>query len=710
MRSNPPLGGRMSDRRPAVSAFARVACPSARFVRLFCATAMFVAANTNLISGTLTVHDLFSFYESHSAPSPGQDGRLYGIAHFTQTPDWIYDDVVWRMNHDGTQLEYLHSFENVLEGFNLSGPPLRGADGILYGANEEGGIHESGTLWRLRSDGTDFKVLWMFRRELDGWLPRTPIFGPDGRLYGTTIAGGQGVEIRDDNDASGYGTFWRINPDGTGFATLHYFNPAVDGDGPWALTLGPDGKFYGVDRKSTIWRINMDGSGYQQLRRFAPMDVGYRPTGLVIGGDGMLYGSSVTDPAGPNGGGVIWRMRLDGAEFRVLRILDNHTRYTNSLAPVFGADGKLYGSTEDGGSHNAGSLWRMNPDGSDFTSLHEFDLATGVSLPTTPQFAADGRLWGRTRRGGRNGTGAFYAWSPDPTLQSFGNGSFESGFTGWLATGNQRLSSAASHATDGTRAVVFNAGNTAPNGSVSKTFATLAGQAYVLRFDAGVLAYNRNSQRLEVTARGDSPLLSQVVSLTGLGGGAIRWSAQNIPFFADSTATTLVFRDISTTSNGLDLLLDHVRLEPAAAPSLTNGSFESGYTGWSTSGHQTVVTNATQATDGTKLVVFNNGNTAPNGVLAQSFATTPGQLCTLRFDVGVLAYNRNIQRLQVTATGNSALWSQVISVTGAGGGTVRWTPQTHSFVPDSPSTTLTFRDISSTTNALDLLLDHVRIE
>jgi hypothetical protein len=76
----------------------------------------------------------------------------------------------------------------------------------------------------------------------------------------------------------------------------------------------------------------------------------------------------------------------------------------------------------------------------------------------------------------------------------------------------------------------------------------------------------------------------------------------------------------------------------------------------------------------------------------------------------VLAFNRNTQRLQVTATGNSALWSQVISVTGAGGGTVRWTPQTHSFVPDSATTTLTFRDVSTTTNALDLLLDHVRIE
>jgi len=395
------------------------------------------------------------------------------------------------------------------------------------------------------------------------------------------------------------------------------------------------------------------------------------------------------------------------------------------------------------------------------------------------------------------------------------NGSFESDFTGWNRSGNQSIQSASAYAaTNGTRLVAFNAGNTAPNGMVSQTFATTAGVSYALTFDAGVLAYTTSEQRLQVSVDGSGSRLSQVVSVSGPGNGGTRWVRQNFSFTANSATTTLTFRDQSASTNSLDLLLDNVSVTgggtvvpptntapvavadsystdknttlviasngvlandtdaqanpltavlrsgttngsvvlntnggftytpdpnftgadsfsyhandgllnsnvvtigisvnaPAAVGALVNGSFESGFTGWTTSGNQAIASAAPYAaTAGTKLVSFNGANLAPNASLSQSFVTTAGQSYTLAFDAGVLSYNTSSQTMLVTVSGTSSLLTRSITINGLGGDTNRWLPQTFTFTADSASATLTFRDQSSSTNALDLLLDNVRV-
>jgi formylglycine-generating enzyme required for sulfatase activity len=143
------------------------------------------------------------------------------------------------------------------------------------------------------------------------------------------------------------------------------------------------------------------------------------------------------------------------------------------------------------------------------------------------------------------------------------NGSFESDYQGWTASGNQgvRITSPPYAASDGSKLVTFNAGNSAPNGILSQTFATTPGITYLLSFDMGVLAYNTNEQRLQVELSGSPAFLSETYSMRGIGGGKTVWSTKNITFTADSTATTVTFRDASApVTVALDLLLDNVRL------------------------------------------------------------------------------------------------------------------------------------------------------
>ncbi len=392
------------------------------------------------------------------------------------------------------------------------------------------------------------------------------------------------------------------------------------------------------------------------------------------------------------------------------------------------------------------------------------------------------------------------------------NGSFESGFTGWTTIGNQSIQSAAPFvATDGTKLVGFNGGNTTPNAVLSQTFATTPGQSYTLAFDAGVLFYTSSSQVMNVTLNGSANLLARTLTLTGSGSGPIRWLPQNFTFTADSGSTTLTFRDQSTSTSAIDLILDNVRITAVQAPvntapvavadsystnqgvalvvpaagvlandtdaqsnpltaalnavpangslilnanggfsytpavgytgpdsftyrandgsldsnvvtvsitvnavvagTLVNGSFESGFTGWNTIGNQVIQSAAPYiATAGTKLVGFNGGNSTPNGVLSQTFATTPGQSYTLAFDAGILFYTSAPQVMNVTVNGNANLLTRTLTLIGSGSGPIRWLPQSFIFIADSGSTTLTFRDQSSSTNAIDLLLDNVRVQ
>jgi hypothetical protein len=300
-----------------------------------------------------------------------------------------------------------------------------------------------------------------------------------------------------------------------------------------------------------------------------------------------------------------------------------------------------------------------------------------------------------------------------PPIGAFVNGSFESDYTGWTRSGNQKITSKA--VTNGTKAVAFDGGNTKPNGVLSQTFATSVGQTYVLTFDLGINSYQSTAQMsTQVTVQGNGTLLSQTVALRGQGTG--KWyTPKSFNFVADGTSATLTFQDKSLVTVNIDVLLDNVNVQAAAAPTptpaptqFTNGSFEQDYAGWTATGNQDVVFFG--ATDGIKATRFNAGQTAPNAVLSQSFATTAGQSYTLSFDYGVYSpVNQREQRLEVTVQGNGVLVAQVISQS-AFGSSVQYTPRNYSFVADSSLTTLTFRDVSLTSDSVDSYLDNVQVK
>jgi hypothetical protein len=215
-----------------------------------------------------------------------------------------------------------------------------------------------------------------------------------------------------------------------------------------------------------------------------------------------------------------------------------------------------------------------------------------------------------------------------------------------------------------------------------------------------------NSATFSVTASGQPPLSYQ----WRFNGGDIA-GANSSSYTINSVQNSDAGNYDVVVSNASDSVTSATALLTVSLDGiLANGRFEYDFAAWSETGNQQVVSTPDyQVTDGAKAVVFNAGQSTPNAVLTQNFATTAGQSYVLSFDLGSTAYQSGAeQRMQVTVQGNSVLVSQTASIFAQGTGTW-YTSQSFAFVADSATTTLRFQDVSPTTINIDLLLDNVRV-
>src|SRR5262249_46406503 len=125
---------------------------------------------------------------------------------------------------------------------------IQGTDGNFYGTTQAGGAANSdcgygcGTVFRITQAGV-FTSLHKFCSQpkcADGVINSVLIQASDGNFYGTTAAGGAARG----NCEAGCGTVYKLTPAGV-FSTLHSFD-LTDGNGPFVLVQGTNGKFYGA--------------------------------------------------------------------------------------------------------------------------------------------------------------------------------------------------------------------------------------------------------------------------------------------------------------------------------------------------------------------------------------------------------------------------------------------------------------------------------
>lgn len=112
-----------------------------------------------------------------------------------------------------------------------------------------------------------------------------------------------------------------------------------------------------------------------------------------------------------------------GSGLTTLRTLNSVVEGVVSFAPLTqGADGLYYGAAREGGSNNAGALFRIGEDGRGFSVLTSFP---GFNNGANPEGglvqARDGFFYGTTYSGGVNGYGTLYQLTPDGNLTILGD-------------------------------------------------------------------------------------------------------------------------------------------------------------------------------------------------------------------------------------------------------------------------------------------------
>lgn len=153
------------------------------------------------------------------------------------------------------------------------------------------------------------------------------------------------------------------------------------------------------------------------LRRALPGEEPGLVRTMTFGPDGWVYCTS--RQGGKFGLGCLFRLRLDnpddpeilahwcGDKPKPGGIIGQNANAT--LTP--GGDGSLYGTTATGGAKNAGTLYRVAPDGS-VEQLRDFaDAATGYG-PNVLRLHSDGWLWGGLRDGCAAGKGGVFRFHP----------------------------------------------------------------------------------------------------------------------------------------------------------------------------------------------------------------------------------------------------------------------------------------------------------
>lgn len=231
----------------------------------------------------------------------------------------------------------------------------------------------------------------------DGSSPRCIIKGADGNFYGVTTGGG----------TTNGGTAFKMTPLGV-VTILHNFNGY-----PNSLIQGSDGNFYGTtyqggslnqydNYSSTVFKMSPQGS-VTILYDFG--STANAPNALVQGIDGDFYGT--TQWGGSVDAGIAYKITSLGA-FTLLHQFSNpHFEGSQPSGLIQGSDGNFYGTcfTQDS------NVFQMTPQG-DVTVIHRFPDSSLVNdgvFPKAPLVqGGDGSFYGTTSNGGTVAWGTLF--------------------------------------------------------------------------------------------------------------------------------------------------------------------------------------------------------------------------------------------------------------------------------------------------------------
>lgn len=325
----------------------------------------------------------------------------------------------------------------------------------LWGVTTSGGVHDAGTVFSVSLDDNTFRkefdydpITWEEEEEYYDYgetLQGSLIHGADEKLYfhsstkNSSAYGGSLFEIDYVTDirhveeialhygnmtlASNNTIYTSVNSHlGPGvidsyelhsriWERMHVFTRSNGVDPGSELVELHDGYLYGrateggVNNAGTLYRMKYDGSGFQVTHTFETAVNGQKPTGdLALGDDGFFYGTTMS--GGLYGMGTVYKVKPDGTQYT--KIFDfNGGNGARPMGGVILRGDVMWGTTSAGGVNNLGTIFKLYTDGNGFVNLFNFSGGNG-STPVGRLTYDSYTLYGMTSMGGNGNKGVIF--------------------------------------------------------------------------------------------------------------------------------------------------------------------------------------------------------------------------------------------------------------------------------------------------------------
>jgi uncharacterized repeat protein (TIGR03803 family) len=213
------------------------------------------------------------------------------------------------------------------------------------------------------------------------------------------------------------------NISGSSSGTLTIRSASLADAGTYSVIVGnADGLTASAGAVLTVISVTAPGTTLTALYSFTGGTDGGNPNGLLRVANGGFYGT--TQNGGTNFAGTVFQMTAGGTVTDIYSFTGGEDGANPFAALTQGPDGNLYGTAFQGGVYDNGTVFRMTPNGV-LSNLVSLNITNG-SLPYAGlTLGAGANFYGTTYQGGAAGRGTVFRISVNgvlTTLYSFTNG------------------------------------------------------------------------------------------------------------------------------------------------------------------------------------------------------------------------------------------------------------------------------------------------
>ncbi len=194
---------------------------------------------------------------------------------------------------------------------------------------------------------------------------------------------------------------------------LYHFNDVYEvgtGDSRFnysQISSGEDCKLYGLSKlaslssgHNSVFQLDLSGTNpiYKDLHFFEKPKLSYPDSGLIQANDGKFYGTASLYGDSETGKGGIYQLDVSSTKPILTEVhsFDQTGGYDEKTNLVLGKNGKIYGATNAGGAHNAGTFFQFDISASNAIYKNLYSFEQGRYHAQNPELiqGVDGKFYG----------------------------------------------------------------------------------------------------------------------------------------------------------------------------------------------------------------------------------------------------------------------------------------------------------------------------